>query len=106
MRRFGGRASGCLQQVLEDPAAHLRGGLTRESNREYLFRRFDPGQQSEKTLAQQLGLAGACGRLDDKRVPQIQRLLPRSPIIVAIQTHGDRSWRCNSLIRHKVSRSQ
>ncbi len=58
---------------LEQPVAHLGGGLAGESDRQNTARIVDVAEQGQKTLNQQFGLARAGGRLDDEGAARIDR---------------------------------
>ena len=60
-------------QRLEHAPAHLGGGLDGEGDGADLLRPLDRREQRQHALDQQLGLAGARGRLHDERAARVER---------------------------------
>ena len=76
MRRIDGRPRERGVERRHDALAHLARRFARESHGDDLFRPFDPSQQREETLDQELGLSRSGGRLHETRSPGLERALP------------------------------
>jgi hypothetical protein len=92
-------------QRVGDALAHLAGCLARERHRHDLLRPFDGGEQREIALDQELGLARSCRRLHEKRARDVQRLLPRVPVLFVEGRVRGRGLRGHSGVAPSVSGS-